>query len=160
MSEFSEDAEKNVYTLADRIYVKDAQLQTLFYEQIPNSSGCQLLSFSIGNNGVPTILVKDIDGVYVQELRTEQGDVTGKIYINDSGFIDNIENLTAIDGGFLFCQVGDVYKYLFQEQTTEKILDLSSYGIYQSDVIYLGMKEEAIEIVEKCINAYKEKFGK
>lgn len=148
LSEFSEDAEKNVYTLADRIYVKDAQLQTLFYEQIPNSSGCQLLSFSIGNNGVPTILVKDIDGVYVQELRTEQGDVTGKIYINDSGFIDNIENLTAIDGGFLFCQVGDVYKYLFQEQTTEKILDLSSYGIYQSDVIYLGMKEEAIEIVD------------
>ena len=48
LKEFYEDAEDDVYTEADRIYVKDSQMNTLFYEQVPYSNGCQLLDFSLG----------------------------------------------------------------------------------------------------------------
>lgn len=42
---FYEEEAPNVYSLADRIYIKDSQLTSLFYIQIPSSKGSRLLSF-------------------------------------------------------------------------------------------------------------------
>ncbi|MBR3762008.1 MAG: extracellular solute-binding protein [Lachnospiraceae bacterium] len=146
--EFWEDEPENVYTLVDQIYVKDARLDTLFYEQVPNSNGSQLLSFTVGSDGVPVMLAKDPEGVYVQEVHAEQEGATEKIRMEDVGSLNDMEKVSAIEGGFLFCRGSGVYKYLFKEQAAEKLLELSTYGIYPSDIIYLGMKGDAIEIVD------------
>lgn len=81
LKEFYEDAEDDVYTEADRIYVKDSQMNTLFYEQVPYSNGCQLLDFSLGEGGVPVILAKEPEGVYLQELNINRKEASAKEHI-------------------------------------------------------------------------------
>lgn len=48
---FYEDEPSDVYSMADRIYVKDNNLKTLFYEQVPNSKGTQLKNVYFDEKG-------------------------------------------------------------------------------------------------------------
>lgn len=148
LSSIYEEAEENVYTLVDRIYVKDNQLNTLFYEQIPNSGGTRLLNFAFDNEGVPSILAEDEIGLYMQKLSDSlQKDISKERMEGISG-IEELENVTIIEGGFLYSQGGGLYKYSIADNKVEKLLELSSVGILSSGILYLGMQEDIIEIVD------------
>ncbi len=66
--EFYEDAETDTFTWADRIYIKDSQLKTVFYEQIPNSRGTRLVAFSVDREGNPMAIVQDVEGLHVSKI--------------------------------------------------------------------------------------------
>lgn len=58
-----EGRETEVWHDAARIYVKDGQLQTLFYEEIAAMSGTRVLDFQVGADSMPFFLVKDREGI-------------------------------------------------------------------------------------------------
>ena len=147
LKEFYEDAEGDVYTEADRIYVKDGQMDTLFYEQVPYSNGCQLLEFSLGEEGVPAILAKDPDGVYLQELDISRKEASKKKYISGMPVADAYGTICVTGDGFLFCRDSALYEYATDEQEMREVLSLSAYGIFPSDILYLGMAGGNIELI-------------
>ena len=104
LKEFYEDAEDDVYTEADRIYVKDSQMNTLFYEQVPYSNGCQLLDFSLGEGGVPVILAKEPEGVYLQELNINRKEASAKEHIIGMPAAGANAVISVTDDGILFCR--------------------------------------------------------
>ncbi|MCH5344197.1 MAG: hypothetical protein J1E64_09170 [Acetatifactor sp.] len=146
-NEFYEDAEPYMYSMADRIYVKDSQLNTLFYEQIPNSRDSRLLSFTFNENGIPTILAQSPEGIYVSEIDIEKQELVSKRQL---GVIDFTEanKVTFTNNGFVFCRGNDLYQYDYTTQTQEKLLSLVSCGILADDVMYLDICDEKIEIID------------
>ncbi len=147
---FFSDAEDNVRAKTDRIYVKDSQLNTLYYEQVPDARSYKLLGFCFDENGVPTLLVQDPeDGNYLEKLGSTLEECE-KIYL------DGLENLqstkmdyTAVtEDGFLYCSGSGVYQYLLDDQSLELLFDLSSFGISASNIIYMGVKDGAVEIID------------
>lgn len=147
LKEFYEDAEDDVYTEADRIYVKDSQMDTLFYEQVPYSNDCRLLDFSLGERGVPAILAKDTEGVYLQELDTGRKEASAKKRISGMPATDAYGTICVTEDGFLFCRDSMLYEYFIGEQEVREILSLPTYGIFTSDILYLGMAGERIEVI-------------
>lgn len=146
LKDFDPEAEEDVYTVADRIYVKDTQGKTLFYEQVQDSQGIHLLGFCFQEEGVPILLVQDNDGTYMQELSAENK--ASKVRIDEMDIGMEAQNIAATEGGFLFCQGSSLYQYSLEIQSSQKVLDLASYGIFPDNVIYLGTKEDSIEIVD------------
>lgn len=145
--EFDREADPDSYTVADRIYVKDSQLQTLYYEQIPDLNGSKLLGFSFDREGAPTILAQDTEGVYMREL-AENGEDVPRIPIDGIEPYTEFGEIAMTEGGFLFCQGNRLYRYLFGEQSHKKILDLASYGIFASNIIYLGAENGTVRLVD------------
>ena len=156
LREFEAEAEENVYTIADRIYVKDSNLNTLYYKQVQDSNGIRLQGFCFQENGTPTLLVQDMEGTYMQELSRESTEEDGadKIYIEGIPYGMECENITLMEGGFLFCQGNSLYQYSFAEQAYEKMLDFATYGISASDIIYLGVGEVTDDIVIEIVDNY------
>lgn len=144
---FDEGAEDDVYTEADRIYVKDSRMETLFYTQMPRSGGSCLLGLLFDEEGQPEILARDPEGIYLQELRSTQEQPVKKP-MGQMGAGDFFEWIAATQEGLLFCQGNGLCRYSYARQETEKLLDLSACGILPSDIIYLGVKGDAIEIID------------
>lgn len=145
--EFDKEAEPDVYTMADRIYVKDSQLKTLYYEQIPDSNGSKLLGFSFDREGAPTILAQDTEGVYMREL-AENGEDVPRIPVDGIEPYTEFGEIAMTEGGFLFCQGNRLYRHLFGGQSYQKILNLASYGIFASNIIYLGAENGTVRLVD------------
>ncbi|MCH5341065.1 MAG: extracellular solute-binding protein [Acetatifactor sp.] len=144
---FNDEEEDDVYVPTDRIYVTDNQLNILFYEQVINAYGSQLLSFSFSENGTPTILVRTPDGFYISEI-----DVAGRKSVIKKE-IDKIEisdsrSFAFTEKGFAFYSGNDLYFYDYAEQTQTRLLNLLSCGILADNIRYLGMKDGTIEIVD------------
>ena len=147
LSEFYEDAEANIYTMADRIYVKNSRLETEFYEQIPHSQETQLVSFSLNEEDKPMILAKDSEGFYMGELDPEKQKLTSRKELDGVEELE-ITQICFTEGGFLFCSGNDLYRYHYKKDTAEKILNLLSCGIFAENILYLGIKDGVIEIVD------------
>ena len=150
--EFNEDADPDVYTPVDRIYVKDGQLNTIFYEQIPDSGDSKMLGFSLDKEGIPTILAQDATGVYMQQFNTENGNRINRKEIDGIQPYTLCENMVVKKEGFLFRQGNKIYQYLFENHSCEEMLDLTSYGIFASDIIFLKVDKETIEIIDNYKN--------
>ncbi len=146
-SEFYDYMDADVVTDADRIYVKDSNLNTVMYEQVPDSQGNKLLGFSFGSDGSPTILAKDRDGSYLLTMDIDTGEST-EYRIDGLEALSDADSIAVTENGILYCQGSGLYEYNMEEQTIEKKLDLSSFGISASDIIYLGMDGESIEIID------------
>lgn len=153
---FYEDEMPNVYTMADRIYVKDSQLNTLFYEQIPSSRGSRLLSFSFDEAERPVILAEDEDGAYICSLDLERQELGEKKQLDSLDAQDFAEDVKAAFGesGFVFCMGNELYRYDYDSGAEEKLLNLPSCGILAEDVLYIGLEEngETITIIDNCDN--------
>lgn len=140
--------EKNVYADAARIYVKDSGLQTVYYEQVPESGGNRLLSFSADETGTPVLLAETPEGIYLQEVKAQRDGTPERIWMEEADLGAVEGNLFAAEDGFLFCSGSGLYKYTSGSKTNEKMLDLASYGIFSDKILYLGMKNGAVEIVD------------
>ena len=151
--EVVEDTVKEVWHYVDRVYVKDKQFNTLFYNEIPSVSGTEVLNFQIARDGSPLFLVKDQEGVYIQEIDVAQGEQKDAIRLEKSGiffetdYASSLENIVAIDNGIIYCQNNELFEYHYDVQKVEKLLNLSSYGIFSSDILFLAKDENVIEII-------------
>ncbi len=147
---FFPDAREDTWSVTDRIYVKDSQMNTLYYEQIPDSNYYKLLGFCFDENGIPTLLVQDPeDGNYMEKLGSTL-ESCEKIYMDGLENLESTEmDYTAVtEDGFLYCSGTGVYQYLLKDQSLELLFDLSSFGISASDMIYMGVKDGAVEIID------------
>ena len=143
---FYEDEPSDVYSMADRIYVKDNNLMTLFYDQVPNSKGTQLKNFYFDVKGKPILLIKDSEGFYLQGLYEE--DTILRVDLSEEFLQMDFEVFSLSEEGFIFCSGSSLYQYSFHGQDCKKILDLLAYGIFPEDILYLGFRDETFEIVD------------
>ena len=149
-----ESGEREVWHWEDRVYIKDEQLKTCFYEKIADMAGTDVLNFQIGTDGRPIFVVKDTDGVYMQEIDVEQKGRKDAVRLEkseeffDTDYINSMENIVSVDDGFLYCQNNELLEYHYDTQKAEKILNLSTYGIFSTDILFLGKNGDAIEIVD------------
>ena len=149
--EIMEGRETEIWHDAARIYVKDGQLQTLFYEEIAEMSGTRVLDFQVGADGTPFFLVKDREGIYIQEIDREKkgwGEQKRLSGMADAEAMNSPEHIVSTENGFLYCQGNVLYEFRLDTGKTEKILSLSTYGIDSSDILFLAKNGEAIEIID------------
>lgn len=147
VGDFYEDMEEDVFTWADRVYIKDSQLKTVFYEQIPDSRGNRLVAFSLDGDGRPMILAQDPEGLYVSEIDVAEKKTVSKTQLGETR-PEEITQVSFTEAGFLFCEGNDLLLYDYEKKAAEKILNLLSYGILAGDIRYLGMDNGIIEVVD------------
>lgn len=149
-AEVYENGEEDVYTRLDRIYVKDQQMNTIIYEEVPDSYNNKLLGLAFDENGAPVLLAKDGEGYYVQKMRTTDREEYNPSRL-ESGELMNLEGDSVIaytKDGLLYIREGALYLYHVSESQDEKLLELASAGILEDDIIYLGMNGSTIEIID------------
>lgn len=144
--------ESEVWHWEDRVYVMDAQLKTIFYEKIEDTGGTDVLNFQLGTDGKPLFIVKDSDGVYMQEIDVAQKGRKDAVRLEKSGKLfdgdDEPENIVSVDDGFLYCQGNELFVYHYNTQKTEEIFSLSTYGIFSSDLLFLRKNGDVIEMID------------
>lgn len=149
-AEVYENGEEDIYTKLDRIYVKDQQMNTIIYEEVPNSYHNKLLSLAFDEDDSPMLLAKDEDGYYVRRVRTSDTEKYERCRLETSE-LNSLESSGIISytkNGLLYTQEGSVHLYHTSNSQDEKLLDLASVGILEEDVIYLGMRGNTIEIID------------
>ena len=162
--EMIEGRESEVWRFEDRVYVKDEQLKTVFCEKIADIEGTDVLNFQIGTDGRPVFVVKDSDGIYMQEIDVAQKSRKDAVRLEKSGEflasenINGLENIVSIDDGFLYCSNNDLFEYHYDTQRAEKILNLSTYGIFSSDILFLGKNGDALEIIDNHVDSGHSEF--
>ncbi len=144
-----------IWSEADRVYVMNRQWETLFYEEILDVSGVQVLCFQIGPDGTPFFLLKDDLEICVQEIDVERQQ--GKEKLSLGSTLDcfdmqdaNIpEHMAYTGSGWVYCRNGWLLE--FRQDTMEKtqILNLASDGILSEDILFLTKKEDKIEIIDR-----------
>ena len=150
----NEDGIPDVYVFVDRIYVKDEQLNTLFYEQIPDTWETSLLSLQVSESQAPLLVIREPEDIYVQEIDVEGKRLGEPVRQEDpaslSGENSNLQmdHIASVEGGFLFCLGSDLYEYNFDTQNAEKLLNFLSFGVYTSDILYLGKSGGVIEVID------------
>jgi len=139
---------KDAYGHVERIYVKDAQMDTLFYVQVPSLRGSRLINFYLNESGEAILLAEDAEGIYTQQIDVTQQKTTEKNYF-DTGIEISYEtsHMVALENGFLCCQDGHIYKFDYNTNEYEQLLTLSSYGISADNISYLGLQDNKIEII-------------
>lgn len=149
-----EGMESEVWHWEDCVYVKDGQLNTVFYEKIEDRGGTDVLNFQVGTDGRPLFIVKDSDGVYMQEIDVSQKERKDAVRLKksegyfDADYINSLENIVSTDDGFMYCQNNELFEYNYNTQKVEKILNLSTYGIFSSDILFLRKAGETIELID------------
>ncbi len=152
-TEVYEDGEEGVYTALDRIYVMDADMNTVCFEQVPDSQGNRAISLLFDGDGVPMLFAKDQEGYYTRRVRTEKREEYEKNRLDqaDEAAMYELErggNIALAQEGLLYTQNGALHLYHTGEGRDEKLLELASGGILEEDIIYLGMCGETIEIID------------
>ncbi len=152
-TEVYENGEEGVYTLLDRIYVKDADMKTLCYEQVPDSHGNKLLSLLFDEEGTPMLLARDEEGYYTRRVRTgaEKEYEPCRLDEVDEAVMYDLEsggNLALAQTGLLYTRDGALHLYHTEEGRDEKLLELAGGGILEEDIIYLGMRGDTVEIID------------
>lgn len=153
-AEIIDGKESEVWHREDCVYVKDAQLKTVFCEKIEDMGGTDVLSFQIGSDGKPLFIVKDSDGVYMQEIDVARKGRKDAVRLKKSGdffdtdYVNSIDNIVSVNDGFLYCQNNELFIFDYNTQKIEKILNLSTYGIFSSDLLFLRKNGDVIEMID------------
>ena len=137
---------RDAYGHVERIYVKDEQMDTLFYVQVPSLRGSRLINFYLNESGSPILLAEDTEGIYTQQIDVKQQKTTEKQYF-DMEVSYETSHMVALENGFLCCQNGRIYEFDYDTNEYEQLLTLSSYGISAENISYLGVQDEKIEII-------------
>lgn len=159
-AEVYENGEEDIYTKLDRIYVKDQQMNTIIYEEVPDSYNNKLLSLAFDEEGIPMLLAKDEEGYYVRRVRTMNGEKYEACRLETGKLID-MENSSIISytqNGLLYIREGSLYLYHMSNSLNEKLLNLASVGIWEEDIIYLGMRGNTIEIIDNYKNFQQSEY--
>lgn len=148
------DIEETVWHCEDRVYIKDGRLNPVFYVKIADMKGTQVLSFQMDQEGGPLFIVKEGAGIYTQEIDAAGKGLKDKVPLDklddsfDEGYIYGMENIVAVDNGFLYCQGNTLYELRYDTQKSEKVLGLSTYGVFASDLLCLSKNGDTIEMID------------
>ena len=157
-SEVYEDGREDVYTFLDRIYVLDQDMNVLCYEQVPDSYGNKLVSLLFDEEGVPMILARDEDGYYTRRVRTEDGEAyeANRLDEADEDVMYRLETggkMALTGDGLLYAADGALHLYRMnapEGENDEAFLDLALGGVFQEDIVYLGMRGGTVEIIDRA----------
>lgn len=139
------------FVMVDRIYVKNADLVTSFYVQVVTFGDTELKGFSMGRDGNPIAVIAESEGIFIHEIDMENKQLKEEgVCISNSGTEsgNSIETVVVSEKGVLFSRDGVLYEYNYTENTTEAIFYWSSYGINQSEILYLGEHDSIIEVID------------
>lgn len=161
-TERKDGMEREVWYMTDRVYVKDGEMNTVFYHDIADVSGVDVLCFQIDGEGRPCFLIKDQTDIVLQEIdtagRSAQGEARSEkepvklgTAFDCFGMEDaNIpEHLTFTGRGWLYCRENKLYEFRYDTREKVQVLDLASYGILSSDIIFLEKGQDRIEIITR-----------
>ena len=156
--EMVEGIETDVWYYVDRVYIKDEQSRPAFYVEIADAKGTQVLSFQVNSEGTPLFIIRDRGGIYIQEIDAGKEGLKDGVRLDESTFssADNnysLENVVPIDNGFLYCQGNTLYEFHYETQKSEKVLSLSTYGIFLSDILFLSKNGDTIEMIDNHGNS-------
>lgn len=149
-----EDREIEVWSYVDRVYVKDEAFQTIYYEEIADVKGVDVLSFQLAADRKPFFVIKDLEGIYMQEMDVAKQTLKDAVRLDaeaispDGDLGNGPEHIAAVDGGFLYCRNNALFLFDMEQQEAERLLDLSTYGIFSEDIVYLGKRGDGIEIID------------
>ena len=142
------EIDADAYVMVDRIYVKNSELNTQFYTQIPAINGSKLKYFYISKKDKPIAVISDDEGVYIREIDLEKkafSDETKQIVSSNR---DEIETVAVTEDELLFSRNGTLYMYNLDSKKADSILCWATYGINQSDILYIGKNENSIEVID------------
>lgn len=158
--EVYEDGEEGVYTTDDRIYVKDSNMKTLYYDDIPSSYGNQMICFTFDVENNPIFLAQDEEGYYMRKLKNSVSDkpekerIKGKPELIDSS-TGSCNNICLSYDGLMYTKNGDIFKYSLTDGTSEKMFHLAGAGIDEDDILSWCIKDGEIRIVDNYRNGNK-----
>lgn len=142
------EIDADAYVMVDRIYVKNSELNTQFYTQIPAINGSKLKYFYISKKDKPIAVISDDEGVYIREIDLEKkafSDETKQIVSSNR---DEIETVAVTEDELLFSRNGTLYMYNLDSKKADSILCWATYGINQSDILYIGKNENSMEVID------------
>lgn len=149
LGELIRGGEAGVNGMVYRIYVKDSQMNTLFYEQVLGFSGSDMLSFTISASGIPVILGEDDEEIFIRELDVEKRSAGRELRLDsDTAFQDIGKYVGIVEDSIWFYSGDSIYRYGFDGNGAEKVLNLSAYGIFASDILYADFSDNEIEIID------------
>lgn len=150
------------YTDLDRIYVKDRDMNTVCYEQVPDSSFNKLISLMFDEEGSPVMLARDEDGYYTRRVRTEEREAYGQRRIEGVELyeLEAGGNAAMTSEGLLFTRDGAVHLYHLEEGWDEKLMELAAGGIFEEDVVCLDMRGGVLEIIDNYRGSEKSEYGR
>ena len=147
--------EQEVWYTADRVYVKDRQMKTLYYQDIANLSGVETMCFQIDGEGKPGFLVRDQKEIQLRELSGEGREEKEPVSLGtafDCFAMEDAnlpEHLTYTGGGWLYCRDNRLYEFRYDTGEKVQILDLAAYGILSGDIVFLEKREDRIDIIDR-----------
>ena len=147
--------EREVWREADRVYVLDSERNTLFYHEIFDVSGIQVLCFQIGGDDAPFFLLRDQLEIYAEEIDVDRQAGKERVRLGTAldcfGMEDaNLpEHMTYTGSGWLYCKDSQLVE--FRQDTLEKtqVLNLASHGIFSEDILFLAKSGDRIEIIDR-----------
>lgn len=147
--------EREVWYMADRVYVKDGQMKTVFYQEVADVSGVDVLCFQIDGEGRPGFLMKDGTDIVLQEIDIAGQKLAEPVRLGTAfdcfGMEDaNIpEHLTFTGRGWLYCRDNVLSEFRYDIREKVQVLDLASYGLLSSDIVFLGKGKDRMEIIDR-----------
>lgn len=146
--------ESEVWHFEDRVYVKDQQFRTIFYQAIWDMSGTQVLNFQVDTTGKPVFIVREQEEIYIQEIDMDRESLGEQIRLDEKGEIFtadtvyHLEHLVPTEDGFLYCLNNELYEFHFDTQIAEKLFNLSTYGLFSSDILFLAKRGDVVEVID------------
>lgn len=150
-----EGGESEVWYSADRVYVLNEQMETIFCEEIANISGVDTMCFQISAEGTPFFLLKEDREIYLQEIDADSQEEMARIKLGTAldcfGMEDaNLpEHLVSTERGWLYCKNDNLFACNTDAGEKAQILNLSTYGILSRNMLFLAGKEDRIEIIDR-----------
>ncbi|MCD8379600.1 MAG: extracellular solute-binding protein [Lachnospiraceae bacterium] len=133
-----------IHEMVNRVYVKDAEMNSLYY-----LSTKSILGVCFDEEGVPTVLARDSEGtIYLQEVTAQSVEQETRTVLTNAGDMASADNIAISDEGFLYSSGSALYQFDPEDETTEKIFELSSFGISSSDILFMEMHEGVIELID------------
>jgi len=141
---------ERTYGYVERVYVKDEELNTLFYVQIPNLGDSRVVGFYMDETEIPTFLAEDGEGLYLQQLDLNKQETGKKQYLDyAAAFGREFKHFAGQEESFLYCQEDCLYEFVYDAQEPEILCQLSAYGISEEQMLFLDVSDECIEIISR-----------
>ena len=150
-TEVFENGEEDVYTGVDRVYVLNEDMETVSYDEIPDSNGYRLISLLFDDKGHPILLAKDEEGYFEKTVRLsdEEDKEIVRLDLDSYNFdLTNCSNIIMAENGFAYISKGDICSFSTETGTEERLFHLSTAGLSETDIVSWQMNDGEIKIVD------------
>ncbi len=162
---YNSQASKNrkipAYNMVDRIYVKDRNLQTVYYEDVLNSGYGKILFAKIDETGSFSFVACDEEeNLYYEKLdkgSLEKREIEKLDFYLPSDFI---EILAVTKDGFIYCEGNVLHEFQVKEKCSKKLFDLSAFGIMSRQIVSFTQNDDYYEVIDYYGEDYHCEYSK